>query len=574
LPSSPTLLSNPTFKNARFTLKEIFHIAIQLDSRLFHFLLNIFLLIFSITFLIIAVSLSFYNEKKALLNTMYKNQQEIASFEVTPLSQKKSTTAHPISPYAKAIPISTLNQIEKQNVGSILKVKSQNLYYNFCSIDFEKKNISSYFEGYTKYNEIPKEFNFQLLFGNLPKNKNEIALPLLVCQNLIQEAKNLNIKELSSCEDVMKYPLHFSDDIYSVCGIYSLETPNFTRYFENKKSTDEIKQEKDTLLQSASATILVHEDFIYTENIYYVPLSYKSTIQNQIYKAAPSFLYTDEQMPLSSIHQNIDWFSQEQEVLQQNEIILPSSLAKKYEVEDLKNLEIDQLYFGNRSVPNPLLNAYPIKVVGVYQADDSTTIVSKEIANILSDIYAYDGFPSIAIKLSGNLKQDLKLLNQMQEFDLTISNNVSLMINRIHEPLSIIKMISIILSILLFVLLLFMLIQYATQILQKNRKKIGILRMQGIKVNQLTLPFLLHYLGIMVISCSFSILFAFLGFQILFQWIQYFSSTQINFSNSYGLSFGIVIPIIFILVLLLSYLLYYIKIRNQNPIALVKEQSL
>ena len=239
--SLPTIKEdiNPisTFTRAKLSLKDILHMTFKLESKLSHLLFNLFLLIFGITFLMISLSLTFYDEKKAILNTMYRNQQKIASFEVTPRSKKRKDTLHPISPYAKAIPLSTMNEIEKASPYSILKVNSQNESNNLCTLKFgtqEEDYISSYFEGYIQSNSIPSNFNFNLVYGTMPQNKNEIVLPMLLFSDLKAQAQIYEFNNLTSYEDITKFSIKLEGNEYYVTGVYTLENLNLKRYIKEK----------------------------------------------------------------------------------------------------------------------------------------------------------------------------------------------------------------------------------------------------------------------------------------------------------------------------------------------------
>ncbi len=584
--SLPTVIEDihpiSTFTKAKLSLKDILHMTFKLESKLSHLLFNLFLLIFGITFLIISLSLTFYDEKKAILNTMYKNQQEIASFEVTPRSKKRIDTLHPISPYAKAIPLSTMSKIEESSPYSILKVNSQNESNNIYTIKFgtlEEDYISSYFEGYIQSNSIPSNFNFNLVYGTMPQNKNEIVLPMILFNDLKAQAQINEIKNLETYKDIAKYPVILEGNEYHVTGIYTLENLNLKRYFKVKNLSTPIETEKDALLQSASCAIIVHEDFEHPKLSHFYHLNFSSDLKGEVYSPGSTFFYTDEEKPLSSIQNDIYWFDKEQTALSQNEMILPASLLSNYEIkniEEIKNLAIDALYFNKSLTYSKTSNfdTYPVKVVGVYTGNKETTIISKKISEIISERLAYDGIPSIAVQLSGNLHQDLKMIEWMETYDLTLSNNITVMTSRIHEPLSILQLVFFGLSAILFLLLIFMMLEYVNHLLKKNKYNIGLFRVLGYNVKQLVLPFICHNAILIFLACVGSLVLSFLGSTLLYQLFQYFTSTNISMMNTYWLSFGVVIPISFIVFIFMSYLLYYLKIKKKNAIGLIKDKEL
>ena len=588
------------FTSAHLSWKKVFSIFLKLKISVFKIVFTLFLFILCFSLFTIGFAFATQNKNKLILQNMYADHELYASVSLLEDMYKSENTKYEKSLSATSlIPNGLTDQLLQEKKMDLLKTNSLSYLSKFMDlritfkdeyiikringIEYKIDSIESTFSGYLEEKtQTYESFDFHLVEGNYPTDDNEIAIPVLIYNQLKEESEEFSKNRIYSYRDLLKYTVKINQKEFQICGIFSIGNADLTRYehiddqnlSEDQKTS--LSTEHSRLISASTYSTIVFNDGYFTRNpldkntIFAAPFLMSSANRNVIdLNGSIDYCLSDKDISLQEDH--IIWFTEPKDHLENNEVLLPT--YAQYQKEEIQNGQYDYLSFSTTSDYESAFQDIKIAIqpVGIYtEGFKDSLITSETFKEELYNTFGFWGSSSLWIKLSGNLQKDLSLLRTLQKYNLGITNPYQLMANQSGEFLQFLTLIMLGITVILFLILILMLISYYKTLLYHNKKEIGLYFSFGYSRTDVAKPYILHSFFITLLTFLLSIGVIYGIYYRLFDMINTHFATTLNALNDLWISILLSALIYVILTLPIMLLCYKKYFKGNNPFVALK----
>lgn len=455
-----------------------------------------------------------------------------------------------------------------RNNNSLGKTKQ----YHIAAIKYDEKVlVGKYFEssascnfsGFVEANEYLSFTNYTIISGRTPQSDDEIVLTDTICYLLLWDSLKFQTG-IRSFDDLIGMNIIGK----KVVGIVKTNfKPDYYKDFymelQNGKASSSLMEKKlECLMYNSLDSVVLYNDGYFERN----KIKSGSAILGLNYINTQVELY-DFDVYFENNTNEIDWLTDNKDTLDENEYIVSTQFLKDFNITtDLNSLKDNnkiRLTYDNNAIID-------ITILGVIDSTNPVLISNQVTNEYLMNLTCIDSYNGIVISLDKKLMADKLLLNRLDELNLSIQNEQYISINMIIKVYSIINIAMGIISIVLCVICTLLLISYYMELMNKNKRDIGIYSAIGLEYSQISKIYIVFAMII-----SFLSLVLILGFGLVFS--NLYSLLMKSFIDSSismpGLNI-ISIVIVFLIFMIVSCLGIMISIRRfskNNPLDLVRE---
>ncbi|MDE6407624.1 MAG: ABC transporter permease, partial [Anaeroplasmataceae bacterium] len=408
------------------------------------------------------MTLESFNKNEVLLQSLQNNKEEFLSLKAEDRD---------IEGFKNKLTDSVKEKFPNQ----IIEIKSNNTScetYFYMSARFHSQSTydnyllaTGYYSGFVELSKENKNLlNYKLIYGSYPKADNEI----MITEYMFRSYQALGYsfeevtKEIHSFEDLANIPFYIDNTAYKIVGILDTRF-NYDYYvmLKNKEGNSTLYDEISILNDGIHTTIFVPENFFdaYSLSSISYTLNQNKSVSNQ------------------SIQIKKD--------LKEYEVICPTKLLGSCTISFENNFSKDINIIENCS--------------------ENIIYVSEAFYHELEKELNINFSTHILLQLSKDMKNNLNKIQMLQEMNLRVENQYTIMLDSISETYTFIATLLKYISIFLLAFSIILAWKFSFDSIHDKRKEIAIYKSLGVGYRDISIMFYLQSIFIGLISTLIAI---------------------------------------------------------------------